>query len=80
MEEREYMESSDEEEFPIIEKVVPNDNGGGVGSDSDVDEQELQRLLGKVDKKPARRMYADDVEEQQKVQRLALFSMFYSKV
>lgn len=57
-------EDDRQSDFPSI-KVV-NRLESGHDSSSDVDEQELNRLLGGADKRPAMRMYADEIEEKQK--------------
>lgn len=64
-------DSSEENSFPVIERVAKNDRDQheGDGSGSDIDEQELRRLLGPKDRKPMMRMYADEVEERQKADR-----------
>lgn len=57
-------EDDRQSDFPSIEVVNRPDKGHD--SSSDVDEQELNRLLGGADKRPAMRMYADEIEEKQK--------------
>lgn len=56
---------ADESDFPSVERVGDRADKGD-GSGSDVDEQELNRLLGGADKRPAMKMYADELEEKQK--------------
>ena len=68
------MESDDENQYPVIEKVVPrrklgNSDGISDGSESDIDERELEQLLGQT-KRPAMKMYADEMEEQEQARRL----------
>lgn len=63
------MEASDgelgESDFPSVERVSDKADKGDA-SGSDVDEQELNRLLGGVEKRPAMKMYADELEEKRK--------------
>lgn len=61
--------SSEETDFPVIERVTAVDKDEERGTDSDVDEEELERLLGAKEKKPMMRMYADELEEKQKANR-----------
>ncbi|XP_060588498.1 nuclear cap-binding protein subunit 3-like isoform X2 [Ruditapes philippinarum] len=68
-EEEEMNRSEEENDFPVIERVMSNDRDDVRGTDSDVDEEELERLLGAKEKKPVMRMYADELEEKQKVHR-----------
>ena len=73
-ESEEEMESDDENQYPVIEKVVPrrklgNSDGISDGSESDIDERELEQLLGQT-KRPAMKMYADEMEEQEQARRL----------
>ena len=72
-ESEEEMESDDENQYPVIEKVVPrrklgNSDGISDGSESDIDEKELEQLLGQT-KRPAMKMYADEMEEQEQARR-----------
>ncbi|XP_052802477.1 nuclear cap-binding protein subunit 3-like [Mya arenaria] len=60
--------SEDDADFPIIERVDPT-HGEQEGSGSDVDEAELNRLLGVRNKRPSMKMYADEVEEKQQANR-----------
>ncbi|XP_053375367.1 nuclear cap-binding protein subunit 3-like isoform X2 [Mercenaria mercenaria] len=68
-EEEEMYQSEEENDFPVIERVMTNDREEDRATDSDVDEEELERLLRAKEKKPVMRMYADELEEKQKVNR-----------
>ena len=70
------MQSDYENQFPIFEKVVPHrrrfgnsDGNSNESEDSGVDERELEQLLGQASKRPAMKMYADEIEEQQSARR-----------
>ena len=79
------MQSDDENQYPIIEKVVPrhklgNSDGASEGNESDVDERELEQLLGQT-KRPAMKMYADELEEQERARKwvgFLLWLIFYA--
>ncbi|KAH3887539.1 hypothetical protein DPMN_011556, partial [Dreissena polymorpha] len=60
------MESGESDsEFPVIGRVERKEDKADDSGGSEVDEEELTRLLG-VRKKPVMRMYADVLEEKQK--------------
>ena len=68
------MQSDSENQYPVIEKIIPhrkfgNSDGMSDGSDSGIDERELEQLLGQATKRPAMKMYADEVEEETQARR-----------
>ena len=72
----EDMQSDYENQLPIFEKVNPlrrrignSDGNSNESEDSGVDERELEQLLGQAAKRPAMKMYADEIEEQQSARR-----------
>lgn len=75
------MQSDYENQYPIFEKVAHKfGNSDGISDDSEesgVDERELEQLLGQAAKRPAMKMYADEIEEQQTAKRWDNFCSFY---